>query len=230
MKIYKKVCILSISLILLACFAMPDTKGVDIKMRTEPQIEKVLGEKINFSDGILFEHKEFYNIDLEDINKKIVLNKDKVDVTFYTDPKDNFNKIKANIGFDLYIDDVKQNGEYNLNLNCPVIQDKFVEHQVLHDEKIKDGQKILTYNLWFETLERRVVDQGFYSFSFSPNDVRPLKIEEEDSEKELLRLEHVSAGEEIRRMGILNICQSIDLDLQNLDPNRNVKVEIISLK
>lgn len=74
------------------------------------------------------------------------------------------------------------------------------------------------------------MDQGFFSFSFSPNDVSLLKIEETDTDKEQLRLEHTSPNKELLRMNILNICQFIDLDLQMLDISRNVRTEIIPLK
>lgn len=230
MKIYKNFCVLSISFISFTCLAMPDKNNVDIKVRTEPQIEPFLGKKIDFSNGELFEDEVLYNIDLEGIKRRIVLNRDKMDVTFYTDPKDNFNKIKANIGFDLYVNDVKKKGEYNLNLHCPVTQDTYIEHQALFDEKVKDGQKISTYNLAFEVLERKVVDQGFYSFSFRPKDVRPLKIEEDDVEKELLRMEKEPSDAALLRKHIRDICLFIDLDLHKLVPDRSIRIETTPLK
>lgn len=230
MNIYKNLLVSSTIFISISCFAIPDFKEKDIQTRTEPQLDKFLGRKMDFSNGLLFKDEVLSNIELGDDSKRVVLNKDKMDVTFFTDPKDNFNKIKANIGLDFYVNDIKQPGEYNLNLHCSVIQEKYIEDKLLHNEQVKNHEKILTYNLIFNILESKVVDQGSFSFSFSPNDVSLLKIEETDTDKEQLRLEHTSPNKELLRMNILNICQFIDLDLQMLDISRNVRTEIIPLK
>lgn len=214
----------------LTCFAQSEEQFDHLKIRTEPRIDKVLGQKIDFSHSSLFEYDVFYQIDLEYDRRKIVLNKNKMDVTFYTDPKDHFNKIKANIGFDLYENNIQQPGQYQLNLNCPVTKDWYKEEKLLHQEQIKDGKKISTYNLIFYVLKSEVVDRGSFSFSFNPQDVKPIKIEEDDSQKELLRLEHASSDQEMLRLSIFNICKTIDTDLFMSDINRNVITEITPLK
>lgn len=229
MKTYRKILVLSIICASFSCLTKSEEILNHVKVRTEPRIEKFLGQKIDFSNSSLFEYKEFYEIYLEFDHRKIILNKNKMDVTFYTDPKDNFNKIKANIGFDLYENNIQQRGQYHLNLNCPVTKEWYTDEKLLHQEQIKEGKKISTYNLIFDVLKSEVVDKGTYALSFNPQDVKPIKIEEEDSQKELLRLEHTSSDQEMLRKSIMNICQTIDTDLFMADINRNVITEITPL-
>ena len=124
-------------------------------------------------------------------NEKIRLNKNDMDITVFKDSKDGINKIKALIGFDLYFkNDLRSNHNY-LYAQCPITETKSVDERPTTFTQITNGKPSIFTAYPSKTLSKKVIDRGFYSFSFEPDVKNPIEVKPNTIpiEKELIALD-----------------------------------------
>ena len=115
---------------------------------------------------------EKLTIDLNS-NEKIRLNKNDMDITVFKDSKDGINKIKALIGFDLYFKNKLRSETNYLYIQCPVQESKSV-WVAKPITQITNGKSSIVTAHTSTTLSEKVIDRGFYSFSFEPDIRNPI--------------------------------------------------------
>ncbi|MDM1248727.1 hypothetical protein HX005_15165 [Acinetobacter sp. R933-2] len=175
---------LALSIISANCVA---DQNVQTKMNSPD--DRLLGIKIDASKiDKLTPEKLLIELNM---NEKIRLNKNDMDITVFKDSKDGINKIKALIGFDLYFkNDLRSNHNY-LYVQCPIKETKSVAERPTTFTQITNGKPSVFTAYPSKTLSEKVIDRGFYSFSFEPDIKNPIEVKPNTIpiEKELIALQ-----------------------------------------
>lgn len=151
--------------------------------------DRLLGIKIDASN-IDKLTPETLTIDLNS-NEKILLNKNDMDITVFKDSKDGINKIKALIAFDLYFKNNIRSYDNYLYAQCPIKETKSVAERPTTFTQITNGKPSVFTAYPSKTLSEKVIDRGFYSFSFEPDIKNPIEVKPNaiPIEKELIALQ-----------------------------------------
>lgn len=124
-------------------------------------------------------------------NEKIRLNKNDMDITVFKDSKDGINKIKALIAFDLYFKNNIRSYDNYIYAQCPIRETKSVAERPTTFTQITNGKPSVVTAYPSKNLSEKVIDRGFYSFSFEPDVKNPIEVKPNTIpiEKELIALQ-----------------------------------------
>ena len=102
-------------------------------------------------------------------NKKILLNTDSMKIKVFKD-KDNINKVRILSEYDLYVNDKYEAALDYIYIVCPVTEEIIKDKSEIIEKKIINGKEITTLNPISETVSKKILYAGYYSFLSKPDE------------------------------------------------------------
>lgn len=78
------------------------------------------------------------------------------------------------IWYDVYVNGKAELLNEAINVQCPIIQTKFIDISEVPTKKIVQGLEISSYSPKSKIISKEVLDPGSYSFSTSSDEIKPI--------------------------------------------------------